>query len=108
VGEVAMDRGWRQWSEEDARSALAELSSTRESVTEFARRKGVSVERIRYWRKRLMQHEVPAFMAVPVSDGARAQIEIAVAGLTMRIREDVDLERLSDLVDIVTRSSRRC
>src|ERR1700733_1508689 len=35
VGEVAMDRGWRQWTEEDARGALAELSSTRESVTEF-------------------------------------------------------------------------
>jgi hypothetical protein len=78
-----MDRGWRQWTEEDARSALAELSSTRESVTEFARRRGVSVERIRYWRKRLMQ--LPAFMAVPVTDSGRAQIEIAAAGVTMRI-----------------------
>jgi transposase-like protein len=101
-----MDRGWRQWTEEDARSALAELSSTRESVTEFARRRGVSVERIRYWRKRLMQ--LPAFMAVPVTDSGRAQIEIAAAGVTMRIREDVDLERLADLVDIMSRSTQRC
>jgi transposase-like protein len=103
-----MDRGWRQWTEEDARGALAELSSTRESVTEFARRRGVSVERIRYWRKRLMQRDVPAFMAVPVTDSGRAQIEIAAAGVTMRIREDADLERLADLVDIMSRSSRRC
>ena len=103
-----MDRGWRQWTEEDARSALAELSSTRESVTEFARRKGVSVERIGYWRKRLTQGVIPAFKAVPVTEGGRAQIEIAVAGVTMRIREDVDLERLADLVDIMSRSRQRC
>jgi hypothetical protein len=52
--------------------------------------------------------QLPAFMAVPVTDSGRAQIEIAAAGVTMRIREDVDLERLADLVDIMSRSTQRC
>ena len=42
-------RGWRQWTERDAREALAELARTGESLAEFARRRGVSGERVRYW-----------------------------------------------------------
>jgi transposase-like protein len=55
-------RGWRQWTEQDAREALAELAGTGESIAEFARRRGVSRERVRYWRKRLAD-VAPAFVA---------------------------------------------
>jgi transposase-like protein len=58
-------RRWRQWTEQDAREALAELTRTGESIAEFARRRGVSGERVRYWRKRLADR-APAFVAIPV------------------------------------------
>jgi transposase-like protein len=103
-----MDRRWRQWTEEDAREALAELARTGESIAGFARRRGVSGERIRYWRKRLTDSAVPAFVAVPVTSAGRPQIEIVGASVTLRVREDVSLEHLSDLIDTVARHGRRC
>ena len=101
-------RGWRQWTEQDAREALAELAHTGESVAGFARRRGVSCERVRYWRKRLADG-APAFVAVPVgSDRQGPRIEITTAAVTLRVREDVDLEHLAALVDVVARHGRGC
>ena len=57
-------RRWRQWTEEEARTALEELSRSGVSLSEFARRKGVSVNRLVYWKKRLGPLRPPTFVAV--------------------------------------------
>jgi transposase-like protein len=101
-------RRWRQWTEQDAREALAEMARTGESVAEFARRRGVSGERVRYWRKRLADG-VPAFVAIPVeSDRQGPRIEITTAAVTLRVREEIDLEHLAALVEVVARHGRGC
>jgi transposase-like protein len=105
-----MDRRWRQWTERDAREALAELARTGESIAGFARRRGVSGERVRYWRRRLADGAPPAFVAVPVASASAGppQIEIVAGSVTLRVREDVSLEHLSDLIDTVTGRGRGC
>ena len=93
-------RGWRQWTEQDAREALAELARSGESLAAFARRRGVSGERVRYWRKRLADG-TPAFVAIPVgSERHGPRIEITTAEVTLRVREDIDLEHLSTLIEV--------
>ena len=61
-------RFWRQWSEAEARAHLEEFRRTAESVAEFARRKGVSTQRLAYRTKRLAsakgRETKPAFVAV--------------------------------------------
>jgi|HubBroStandDraft_1064217.scaffolds.fasta_scaffold20878_6 transposase-like protein len=101
-------RGWRQWTEQDAREALAELARSGESLAAFARRRGVSGERVRYWRKRLADG-APAFVAIPVgSDRQGPRIEVTTAEMTLRVREDIDLEHLSALIEVVARHGRGC
>jgi hypothetical protein len=52
-GRTAEKRGgWHQWTEDEARSALAELARSGESVAAFAGSRGFSTQRVRYWKKR--------------------------------------------------------
>src|ERR1700736_3993543 len=89
--------GWRQWTEDEARAALAELARSGESMAEFARSRGFSTQRVRYWRKRLGAiRAVAAFVPVrlPVAAPttvAAAAIEIVSGGVTVRVREDLDV-----------------
>jgi hypothetical protein len=103
---------WQQWTEREARSTLAELSRSGTSVAQFARAKGVSAQRIFYWRKRLSE-TAPAFVAVelPRSSSSsayagRAHIEIATGCVVVRVREDLEVEHLARIVGAL--SSRRC
>jgi hypothetical protein len=82
--------GWRQWTEGEARVALAELARPGESAAEFARSRGFSIQRIYYWKKRLRATlTVPAFVPVrlPPSTITSATIEIVSSGVTVRVRE---------------------
>jgi hypothetical protein len=94
---------WRQWTEEQARAALDELSRTGVSVRSFAQSKGVSTQRIVYWKKRLAQSGTPKFVAVPLPSVSRpsrpAQIEIVVGNIAVRVREDLDVQQLARIVD---------
>ena len=99
-------RRWQVWGEGEAREALAELSRSGESVASYARRRGVSAQRIYYWRKRVTA-KIPAFVAVPVATARPGQIEVVADGITIRIREDVDADRLADIVESLGRR-RRC
>jgi transposase-like protein len=101
-------RRWQVWGEGEAREALAELSRSGESVAEFARRRGVSAQRVYYWKKRVADALVPAFVAVPVTAPRAGQIEIMAEGVTIRVREDLDSERLADILDAVARRHRGC
>jgi transposase-like protein len=100
-------RRWRQWGEQEARDALSELARSGEGVARFARRKGISEQRLYYWRKRIGQTHAPAFVAVPLP-ASIPQVEIATEAVTVRVREDLDLEHLAALIEVVVRRGRGC
>jgi transposase-like protein len=98
-------RRWQQWTEQDARAAFGELARTGESVAGFARRKGISTQRLAYWRKRLVQ-PATEFVAVelPVATAAASKwIEIAAGGVVVRVPEGIDVDRVARLVEAIGR-----
>lgn len=107
-------RFWRQWSEREARAHLEEFSRTAESAVGFARRKGVSTQRLTYWKKRLASAKgteaKPAFVAVtmPATPSTHAEIEIRVAGVAVIVREGCDVEHVARVVDALGRRPRPC
>jgi hypothetical protein len=106
--------GWHQWTEDEARSALAELARSGESAATFARSRGFSSQRVYYWKKRLGDSPaVPAFVPVrwPVAaptSGATPSIEIISGGIAVRVREDLDVEHLARIVDALASRARGC
>jgi transposase-like protein len=96
------------WGEAEARRSLAELARSGESIAQFARRLGISAQRVYYWKKRLTEARPPAFIAVPLGPARVGQIEIVVDGVTIRVREDLDLGRLAEILDVAARRSRGC
>lgn len=108
-------RAWRQWSEAEARAALAELARSAESTVSFARRKGVSPQRLQYWKKRLASSPLPssttpAFVALslPTVPIGRPEIEIRLGEVVVVVREGVDIELVARLVDALSRRTRGC
>jgi len=105
---------WRQWSEAEARAHLEELRRTEESAVEFARRKGISPQRLAYWKKRLASKKgsetKPAFVAVtmPATPSTRAEIEIRVAGVAVIVREGCDVEHVARVVEALGGRPRPC
>jgi hypothetical protein len=100
-------RRWTQWTEAQARGFLEELASSGESATAFARRKGVSKSRLQYWQERLKG--APAFVRVElprVEPSGGSHVEIVCAGVTVRVREDMDVERIAALASAIARA--RC
>jgi hypothetical protein len=102
---------WRKWSEQEARSMLEELASSGESALGFSKRKGVSAQRIGYWKKRLaclppvVAFKEVSFAALPLST---ARIEITVGVVQIRVREDLSVEHLARLVGALALQSRTC
>jgi hypothetical protein len=107
-------RGWQQWTEDEARSALAELARSGESAATFARSRGFSTQRVHYWKKRLGgSPAVPAFVPVrwPVEaprSVAAHSIEIISGGITLRVREDLDVEHVARIVAALANGARGC
>ena len=96
-------RRWRQWTESEARAALAELAESGESLASFARRRGVSSNRLLYWRRRVgdTPAAVTSFVRVrlrPSGAQSDARIEIVIDDVSVRVREDVEVGRLAALV----------
>ena len=106
--------GWRQWTEGEARAVLAALARSGESSAAFARSRGFSTQRIDYWKKRLgVTSAVPAFVPVRLPDVAAstigpATIEIVYGGVTVRVREDLDVEHVARIVEALAGRGRRC
>jgi hypothetical protein len=106
-------RAWQRWNEEEARAALAELASTSESEVGFARRKGVSTQRLRYWRKRLASLSSttrPAFVAVTIPREAapRPEVEVRIREVSVVVREGCDVDHAAQVVDAIARRMRAC
>jgi hypothetical protein len=99
-------RGAR-WTEREARAALAELASTGESELAFARQRGISRQRLRYWRERLDGGGgQPAFVAVAMPAAARTAATIAIRSgeVEVCVREDLDVEQVARLVVAISRA----
>ncbi|WIG93417.1 hypothetical protein [Myxococcus sp. SDU36] len=59
--------GWRQWTPDEARRELAALQRSGLPLATYARQRGVSDQRLRWWRERLGEWEE----AAPVNGPAR-------------------------------------
>lgn len=104
-------RRWQHWTEEEARAALEELAQSGLSIAKFAAIKGVSAQRVAYWKKRLADAAGPRFVGIDVPTAmasAGRRIEILLDGITMRVPENVDAERVGRLVEVLTRPRRGC
>ena len=51
--QTAQRSGWQQWKPEQAQTALAEWRASGLPLATFAKRRGISVQRLRWWRERL-------------------------------------------------------
>jgi hypothetical protein len=80
------------------------------SIAKFAEIKGVSAQRIAYWRKRLAESEPTRFVGVDVSRtaSAGARVEILLGRITVRVGEHADAEKVADLVDAIARRQHGC
>lgn len=70
----------RTWSEDDARRILDELAASGETVTAFARRRGLVPQRLSWWQKRLAGRRP----ASPTGGGGQ---ELAASFLPVVLRE---------------------
>ena len=99
-------RQWQRWTEDEAREALAEFAASGETAAGFARCRGISTQRLAYWSRRLARPEPTELEFVPVElAGARFSrwLEIAAAGVVIRVREDVDVDQVARLVVAIGR-----
>lgn len=106
---------WRHWTEQEARVTLAELAQSGLSMAKFAEGAGLSTRRLAYWRKRLAETGPTEFVPVALSPSGRPgasterpHIEITVAGVAVRVREDLDVEHLARIVEALARQRRGC
>lgn len=96
-------RNSQQWTEAEARAALRDFANSGLSTSAFARTRGISPQRLAYWRKRFAEAGPVAFVAVSLASATRApsgteraHIEIAYHDdVVLRVREDIDVEQLA-------------
>jgi hypothetical protein len=67
---------WQQWSEAKAWKARVESAESRERLAQCAQSKGVSAQRVEYWKQRLGETATTALVAVPLTTG-QAQTDVA-------------------------------
>jgi hypothetical protein len=108
-------RRWQRWSEQEGRAALDEFERSGQSAEDFARKIGVSPQRLTYWKKRLAGKRTAAFVAVPLPVASRSSpvgagswIEMDFDGIVLRVREDLEVEHLARIIDAVARRVRGC
>jgi transposase-like protein len=104
-------RRWQRWTEDEARSALHDLAESGVSAAKFAESHGFCAQRFAYWRKRLRRAGPTTFVAVRLQPTAstltgREYIEISADGMSIRVREDLDVKHVVRLVDALARRAR--
>jgi hypothetical protein len=101
-----------KWTEPEARAALEQWRRSGQTEHAFARQRGFSPQRLRYWRSRLpaataqRNSTAPeAFVAVamPVAARGTSKIEIHVGELLVCVREELDVEHLARIVGALAR-----
>ena len=99
----------RRWTATDARAALSALTESGLTPRAFARRKGLDVQRLHSWRRKLgatidEAAEAPAF--VELRPRAAEHVEVVLlSGRVLRVAESVDTAALARLVEVLERPS---
>lgn len=88
---VAGVRG-RRWTAEVAQQVLAAHEASGESLARFARRQGVPVQRLHWWRRRLSDWERPAsaeaaLVPAIIQGVDRAAVKVQVGAVTVEVGE---------------------
>lgn len=99
----------RRWSVEEKARVVAESMAPDASVSAVARRHGMHPNQLHGWRRHLRlamatgAEPVPEFVPVAVAGGkCRSKpVEIAVAGVVVRVTTGVDLAFLADVLRVV-------
>jgi hypothetical protein len=94
-------RGWRPWTEAQAREALDAFRRSGLTASAFARQRGVSVHRLQYWRKRLGSAAPLTFLPVSLPKEVTAAprgLEIVIGEAVLRVPEGSDVEHVARLV----------
>ena len=60
MGKHGLEKRWERWTADKARSELKALDASGKPIAAFARERGISVQRLSWWRKRLGKSRVPA------------------------------------------------
>lgn len=106
-----------RWNEQEAAQALRECAESGLSIDAFARREGYSGQRLRDWKHRLGGKPTTApvtFLPVkiaqsPIESAASIRhLAIDVGNVSVRVREDLDVEHLARIVGALDRATRRC
>ena len=105
----------RRWNKSDAAVAVHEWKKSGLSAEVFAGSRGYSGERLRRWGHRLQGAEFQspvAFVPVAVTTSAMTvtpqEIVIEVGEVIVRVREDLDTDRVARFVGALARTMREC
>ena len=98
----------KRWTAAEAREVVERWRGSGQSAAAFAAQQRISAARLSYWSKQL-EHgcgDAPQFVAVAVPDASAAHaVEIAIGGLTLRVREGADAGFVAQLVTALQRRS---
>jgi len=99
----------KRWTAVEARAVVERWRGSGQSAAAFAAQHRISAARLSYWSKQL-EHgggDAPQFVAVAVPAAASAAhaVEIAIGGLTLRVREGADAGFVAQLVTALQRRS---
>lgn len=102
-------RGWKQWTEAEARRALAEHAASGMSAAKFCQTKGYSTQRLRHWAKRLAPARAMSFVPVALPAPSPGRIEIACDDVVIRVRENLNVAHVARIaVALSAERARRC
>ncbi len=110
-------RRGKRWTLMQARQVVEQWQASGKSAIAFAAEQGFSPTRLSYWSKQIdaVALETPKFVAVPINTRIAATsrsahgVEIEVAGLMLRVGDEVDVRYVSRLVAALqTRGAGRC
>lgn len=93
----------RRWTDADAHTVLAALDTSGLSVSAFASREGLDVQRLYFWRRRRatiaeQATTAPAFVEVQHSVAEHVEVMLR-SGRILRVPESIDSASLRRLID---------
>ena len=100
-----------RWTEAKARGVLKDLAECGLSVEAFMRSRGVTRHKLEYWKERLAERPAVAFVPVALPERAAARpgtLDILVGSIVVRVREDLDVERVAKLVRALSGDAPSC
>ena len=99
----------RRWTDTEAHAVLAALDASGLSVSAFAMREGLDVQRLYFWRRRVEGSAVeaaatPAFVEVRHRTAEHVEVVLR-SGRILRVSESIDGASLRRLVDVLERET---